>query len=94
MELSKKTTLLHRYRAIGRWADGRHVYGSARRIVPITIPITAEIVDGARDLLDACDGLSARHALHAAAVLHTGAQAICSWDRDFDEIEGLRRIEP
>lgn len=44
--------ILHRYRAMGRWADGRRVYDSARRIVPITFSITSEILDAARDLLD------------------------------------------
>lgn len=86
--------ILHRYRSIGRWADGRAVYSLARRIVPLVLPITAETLDEARDLMDLYPGLSARDALHAAVVRHSGAQAICSYDRDFDRIEDLRRIEP
>jgi predicted nucleic acid-binding protein len=38
--------------------------------------------------------LTVRDALHAAVALHTGAEAICTYDRDFDHIAGLRRIEP
>jgi uncharacterized protein len=86
--------ILHRYRSIGRWADGRAVFSLARRIVPLVLPITAEILDQARDLMDLHQGLSARDALHAAVALHSGAQAICSYDRDFDPIEELQRIEP
>jgi hypothetical protein len=86
--------ILHRYRAMGRWADGRRVYESARRIVPVTFPITIELVDAARGLLDANAGLTVRDAIHAAVVLHSGAEAICSYDRDFDRIAGLRRVEP
>jgi predicted nucleic acid-binding protein len=86
--------ILHRYRAMGRWTDGRRVYESARQIVPISFPITIEIVDAARDLLDSHGGLTVRDALHAAVVLQNGADAICSYDRDFDVIAGLRRIEP
>jgi predicted nucleic acid-binding protein len=86
--------ILHRYRAMGRWEDGRRVYESVRRIVPIVFPITSEILDAARDLLDSYGGLTVRDALHAAVVLHTGAEAICSYDRDFDGIAGLRRIKP
>ncbi len=86
--------ILHRYRAMGRWEEGRRVYDTARRIVLISVPITIEIMDRARELLDSYPALTARDALHAAATLHTGADAICSYDRDFDEIEGLRRIEP
>ena len=86
--------ILHRYRAMGRWAEGRRVYDLARRIIPVVIPIGVEILDAACDLLDRYDGLMARDALHAAVVPHVGAQAICSYDRDFDRIENLKRIEP
>jgi len=86
--------ILHRYRAMGRWADGRRVYESARRIVPLTLPIDIELVDAARDLLDSYGGLTARDAIHAAVALQSGAEAICSYDRDFDCVAGLRRIEP
>jgi predicted nucleic acid-binding protein len=45
-------------------------------------------------LLDTYPSLTVRDALHAAATLHTGAEGLCSYDRDFDEIKGLHRIEP
>ncbi|HEY6323153.1 MAG TPA: type II toxin-antitoxin system VapC family toxin [Thermoanaerobaculia bacterium] len=86
--------ILHRYRAMGQWADGRRVYESARRIVPITLPITCELIDAARDLLESHAGLTVRDAIHAAVALHSGADAICSYDRDFDGVAGLRRVEP
>lgn len=86
--------ILHRYRAIRRWSEGRNVYDLARQIVLIVIPITAEILDLARHLLDQYAGLTARDALHAAVAQAHGAQAICSYDGDFDEITGLHRIEP
>ncbi|MGH6918601.1 MAG: type II toxin-antitoxin system VapC family toxin [Geminicoccaceae bacterium] len=86
--------ILHRYRAIRRWEDGREVYALARRIVPLVVAITDQIVDRARDLLDDDPRISARDALHAAAALARGMDAICSYDRDLDQIVGLRRIEP
>jgi predicted nucleic acid-binding protein len=86
--------ILHRYRAMGRWQEGRRVYDAARRIVLVSIPITGEIMDGTRDLLDTYPSLTVRDALHAAATLHTGAEGLCSYDRDFDDIKGLHRIEP
>ncbi len=86
--------ILHRYRAIGRWDDGRQVFDLARVLVPSVLPITARLLDLARELLDRYPGLMARDALHAAAALeHTGG-AICSFDGDFDGVEGLHRIEP
>jgi predicted nucleic acid-binding protein len=86
--------ILHRYRAMGRWADGRRVYESARRIVPVTFPITIELIDTARELLDSYAGLTVRDAIHAAVALDGDAEAICTYDRDFDCVAGLRRVEP
>lgn len=86
--------ILHRYRAIRRWEEGRRVYDLARTLIPVVLPITAAILDAARDLLDRHPALMARDALHAAVALaHTGG-ALCSFDEDFDEIDGVRRIEP
>ncbi len=86
--------LLHRYRAIGWWSDGRRVYDLARTIFPAVVPITAAVLDEARRLLDRHPMLMARDGLHAAVVLVEGFEAICSYDRDFDLIPGVRRVEP
>lgn len=86
--------ILHRYRAIGRWEDGRRVYDLTRALVPLVVPIGAEILDRARVLLDRYHDLMARDALHAAACQVVGAEALCSYDRDFEQIRDLRRVEP
>jgi predicted nucleic acid-binding protein len=86
--------ILHRYRAIGRWQEGRIVYDMARRIFPLVIPITSDVLDRARSLLDENSALLARDALHAAVVETHGLEAICSYDQDFDSIQGIQRIEP
>jgi predicted nucleic acid-binding protein len=86
--------ILHRYRSIGRWQDGRRVYDLARDVMGIVIPVTGEVLDEARRIMDVYQGLTARDALHAAACQVTGAAAICSFDRDFDVIAGLKRLEP
>jgi predicted nucleic acid-binding protein len=86
--------ILHRYRALGRWEEGRQVYDAARTVFPSAVAITDEIVDRARRLLDEFPGLAARDAVHAAVVLAHGLDSICSFDRDFDAVRGLRRIEP
>jgi predicted nucleic acid-binding protein len=86
--------VLHRYRAIRRWPEGGRVYDLARQIVPLVIPITVEVLDAARVLLDRYPALTARDALHASVARTHGMQAICSYDRDFDHVEGLKRIEP
>ena len=86
--------ILHRYRALRRWREGCEVYDHVRRLVTVVIPVGAEVVDHARRLLDQHEGLMARDALHAAVVREHELQAICSFDTDFDCIEGLTRLEP
>ncbi len=86
--------ILHRYRAIGRWPQGRLVYDAARRLFPTVIPVDEDVLDIARKLMDSYEVLVARDALHAAVALQHKALAICSYDRDFDQISGLTRIEP
>lgn len=86
--------ILHRYRAIHRWEDGRRVYDLTRTLLPVVLPITAPILDHARALVDTHPECTARDALHAAVCLDAGAEALCSYDRFFDQVEGLRRVEP
>jgi uncharacterized protein len=86
--------ILHRYRAIKQWNDGRRVYDLTRQIFPNVLPVTAAIMDRARRILDADPRLMARDALHAAVVMIEGMEAVCSYDRDFDRIMGIVRREP
>lgn len=86
--------ILHRYRAINRWSDGQRVYDLTRTICRNILPITVEIMDHARLLLDTYSPLSARDAVHASVCLSVGAKAICSYDADFDRVKELRRVEP
>ena len=86
--------ILHYYSTIGQAEEGRAVYDLTRQIFPLVLPISSDILDGARVLLDEHEGLVARDALHAAVVETHSLEAICSYDRDFDRIPSIRRIEP
>ena len=86
--------ILHRYRAIGQWKKGRRAYDLAKQILHVVIPITVEVIDDARDLMDRYPRLGARDAIHAAVCQLIGADAICSYDRDFDGVEEIKRTEP
>lgn len=86
--------VLHRYRSLGRWQDGVTVYDLARHIVPMVVPITDVVMDCARQLLEEHSTLEARDAVHAAVVELHQLDAICSYDRDFDSVPGLHRLEP
>ncbi|MCC6244799.1 MAG: type II toxin-antitoxin system VapC family toxin, partial [Gemmatimonadaceae bacterium] len=86
--------ILHRYRSLKRWADGRRVYDAARQLFPDVLSITSETLDRARELMDEYPALMARDALHAAMVLQLGLDGMCSYDRDFDGLVGVRRQQP
>lgn len=86
--------IMHRYRALRRWDDGRRAYDLTRQLFPVVVPVTAGVLDRARALLDADDQIMARDALHAAVVLNEGLTAIWSFDSDFDRIPGIVRREP
>lgn len=86
--------ILHRYRALERWTEGRVVYDTARILFPEVLAVTGQVMDSACGLMDDLSGLMARDALHAAVVAVYGLASITSFDRDFDRVEGLRRLEP
>lgn len=86
--------ILHRYRAIARWEDGRRVYDLTRQLFPSVVPVTSGVLDRARRVLDTEPRIMARDALHAAIVMTEGLDAVCSYDRDFDRIQGIVRREP
>lgn len=86
--------ILHRYRAINRWNDGKTVYDLARQIFHVVLPVSVESLDQARQLLDYHPKLMARDVLHAAIVLHERLEGIYSFDKDFDGVSGVRRLTP
>lgn len=86
--------ILHRYRSIDRWDEGREVYALAKSIVPTVEPVTVRIMDRTVDLMNRYPDLLARDCLHAAHCLVMGLECICSFDSDFDCIAGINRIEP
>jgi predicted nucleic acid-binding protein len=86
--------ILHRYRAIDRWEEGSRLYVFVRRIFSVFVPVTPEVLHLAHALMRRYATLVARDAVHAAVYEHVGARALCSFDRDFDRVSGVRRVEP
>lgn len=70
------------------------MYDLTRQLFPEVIPVTAPILDHAREILDSDSRIMARDALQAAVVIAERMEAIYSFDRDFDRIAGIKRIEP
>ena len=86
--------ILHRYRALDRWQEGRRLFDLTRVLFPVVLPVTAEVMDRARILLETYPHLMAREGLHAAVVLQHQLDGLCSFDRDFDAVAGVERVEP
>ncbi len=86
--------ILHWYRSIGRWHDGKKVIQTARIISKIIYAIDIDILDQAKHLLDQYPSIMARDAIHAATVLILELEGICSYDRDFDNIVEIQRFDP
>ena len=86
--------ILHRYQAIARWEQGREVYDLAKTIAEQVLPVTEEVMDQAKKLLDAYKDITARDAVHVAVCQVYHLEGIISFDRDFDRINEINRIQP
>ena len=85
--------ILHRYRAVGRWEEGKAVFDRACALFSPIYPVGEEEVRRARFVMDQYD-LGARDAIHVAVAERQGVEAICSYDRAFDRVETVKRVEP
>ena len=86
--------LLYRFWHLKQVSHGVALVHQVVRIVPTLLPIEkADVVLAAR-LLTAHAGLEPRDAIHAAAMLNRGITHLYSYDRHFDAIPGLTRLEP
>jgi predicted nucleic acid-binding protein len=79
--------ILHRYRYMRRWRDGKQVFILAKKIIPVIVPIDPEILDRAFELLEKHPSLCARDAVHAVTCLSMGVREICSYDAGFDGVD-------
>ena len=84
--------ILHRYTFIGR----REAIGPAVQltmdIVDEVLPIGKTEALRAAEIVRSRDWISARDAVHIAAMEGRGVRSILSFDADFDRWPGLRRI--
>jgi hypothetical protein len=85
--------ILHRYHAEQRTDFGIAVYTEFALICPDVLDLTQADTDRAVAILSAVRGISARDATHAAVMLNHGITEIATFDRGFDRIPGVRRLE-
>lgn len=84
--------ILHRYAAIGRLDAVQPAFEAVLGIVDDVFPVELSDVVGAKDVLLAGLGLSARDSLHVAVMRRHGVRRIMSFDADFDRYPGIARI--
>ena len=84
--------ILHRYVAINRRDAIQPAFDALNAIIDEVFPVEASSVERAKDLLLGYGRLSARDAIHVAAMQAHGVTRIMSFDGAFDVIPGLTRL--
>ncbi len=85
--------ILYRYTVLGRADLADRVYDLFVALVPEIFSVTLADTDLAKRILLSTPGLSARDAVHAGAMLNRDVSRIATFDRGFDRIEGIGRVE-
>jgi len=85
--------ILYRYTALQKPGLAREVYDTFVQICPVVLGVTLAETDLARNLLGEVDGISARDAIHAAVMINNELEWIASFDKGFDRVPAIRRLE-
>lgn len=84
--------VLYRYSAIGRPKVGYELFDTLVHTFSIIWPIEKGDLTEARRLQER-HGVKTRDAIHAATMKRNGVNTLYSFDRDFDRVPGLQRIQ-
>lgn len=85
--------ILYRYTVLGRPELADRVYDLFVTLIPEIFEVTLADTDLAKKILLSTPGLSARDAVHAGVMINRGVTAIATFDRGFDRIEEVTRVE-
>ena len=86
--------LVYRYWRRGALDQGLRLCDQVLRVVPTMLPIEKADLVLMRKLLETHRIIEPRDAMHAAVMLNHGITHLYSYDRHFDAIPGLTRLEP
>lgn len=84
--------ILHRYHAIGRLEAIQPAFDAVLSLVDEVWDVELETVQRAKEMLGAGARLSARDAVHLAAMEKSGVRRILSFDSGFDGWPGIERL--
>ncbi len=88
--------ILHRYGALGRYADAANMAQDLMTLVPQVLPVTVADMKTAVTLFQQYgpQGVRARDTIHAAIMQNHGLTHVISSDTHFDLISGVTRLDP
>lgn len=84
--------ICHRYVAIGRTDAIQPAFDVITQLVDEVLPVDEQVAVAAKDMVLQYDGISARDAIHVAAMRRHGISRIMSFDRGFDALPGVMRV--
>ena len=85
---------LYRYSGLGRRELGAGVYELFVALMPEVFDVTLADTDLAKTILLSHERVSARDAVHAGVMINRDVRVIATFDRGFDDIDGITRLEP
>ena len=86
--------ILHRHCLTRERAKGLTMFHEFRELLSDILPVTIKEVSLAATLIKKYANIEARDAIHIATMLSNDIKFICSTDKHFDNIDGIKRMEP
>ncbi len=84
--------ILHRYVSINRRTAIQPAFDALLGIVDEVFPVTAAVVERAKQIVLQYQHLSARDAIHVSIMERNGIAQILSFDAGFDSLPGITRL--
>ena len=84
--------ICHRYASIGRPEAIQPTFDALLETVDEVLAIDRAVAEGAKDIVLRYTTLSARDAIHLAAMAEHGIDRIMTFDRGFDAYPGVERV--
>ena len=86
--------IIYRYWSIKEQDIGMRIVDHIIALIPAILPVTRADILRAKELLIQSPTITPRDALHAAVMLRHQIPTICTFDKHFDRIDGIKRLTP
>ncbi|MFV1959950.1 MAG: type II toxin-antitoxin system VapC family toxin [Planctomycetota bacterium] len=86
--------ILHRYRVIHAPEKGLALFDAVLDLGIAVLPVTETGLRHARTLVQEGPRISTRDAVHVGVMFEHGISRVLSYDRGFDGVAGIERVEP